>query len=260
MVRKRLLALSLMILLTACATSPTGRSQLMLMPEGQLTQMGFEAFEQIKNKEQIETAPEINAYVQCVVRELTRDLSGQWEVVVFKSDQANAFALPGGKIGVYSGLLKVAKNQHQLASVVGHEIGHVQARHSNERVSQEFAVSQSLALIQAIAAPQSATGQLVMGALGVGAQYGVLMPFSRIQESEADTIGLELMARAGFDPREAVQLWYNMEAAGGARPPEWLSTHPSHDTRIQDLQARMDKALALYQTARSQGRAPNCTY
>lgn len=246
-------------LLVACATSPTGRSQLVLMPDDQLTQMGFQAFEQIKKKTPVENDPAINQYVQCVVRELTRDLdSGAWEVVVFREDQANAFALPGGKIGVYTGLLKVARNQHQLAAVIGHEIGHVLARHSNERVSQQFAVKQGLGLIQAIAMPQSPTGQLLMGALGLGAQYGVLMPFSRIQESEADVIGLELMAKAGFDPRESIQLWMNMSQAGGARPPEWLSTHPSHESRIEELESRQAQALQLYEQARAAGRNPNC--
>lgn len=250
--------LAVCLLLVACAVSPTGRSQLMLMPEDQLAQMGLQAFEQIKQQERIETDPGINAYVHCVVKELTRDLGGPWEVVVFRSKQANAFALPGGKIGVYTGLLKVARNQHQLAAVIGHEIGHVLARHSNERVSQHFAVEQGLALIQAIAAPQSPTGQLAMAALGLGAQFGILMPFSRIQESEADVIGLELMAKAGFDPREAVQLWHNMERLNQASPPEWLSTHPSHETRIQELQAHLPRVLSLYEQARAMGRRPNC--
>ncbi len=248
-----------MLLLIACASSPTGRSQLLMMPEDQLAQMGVQAFEQIKQKETIEDDPRINSYVQCVVAELTRDLGGDWDVVVFRSEQANAFALPGGKIGVYSGLLRVAKNQHQLAAVIGHEIGHVLARHSNERVSQEMATKQALSILQAIAIPNSATGQLAMAALGLGAQYGVLMPFSRIQESEADVIGLELMAKAGFDPREAVALWHNMAQAGGASPPEWLSTHPSHASRIQELEAHMPQALSLYEAARAKGRNPHCT-
>ncbi|BCX89903.1 hypothetical protein MIN45_P2277 [Methylomarinovum tepidoasis] len=244
--------------LAACATSPMGRSQLVLMPEDQLVQMGLQAFEQIKRKETVETDPALNTYVRCVVDALTRDLGGQWDVVVFRSDQVNAFALPGGHIGVYTGLLQVAENQHQLAAVIGHEIGHVLARHSNERMSQQFAVQQGLALVQAIANPGSATGQLAMAALGLGAQVGVLLPYSRIQESEADLIGLELMARAGFDPREAVALWRNMDRAGKAAPPEWLSTHPSHETRIREIEAYLPKVMPLYQQARAQGRTPRC--
>ncbi len=258
MIGRFLTVLVMVWLLVSCATSPTGRSQLLMMPEDQLAQMGLQAFEQIKQKERVETDPKINAYVQCVVHELTQGWGGHWEVVVFRSEQANAFALPGGKIGVYSGLLKVARNQHQLAAVIGHEIGHVLARHSNERVSQEMATKQALSIIQAIAVPNSATGQLAMAALGLGAQYGVLMPFSRIQESEADVIGLDLMAKAGFDPREAIALWHNMAGMGGANPPEWLSTHPSHASRIQELEAHMPKALSSYAAAKARGRRPRC--
>jgi predicted Zn-dependent protease len=257
--KRYLLALGLVWILAACATSPTGRSQLVLLPEAQLAQMGFQAFEQIKRRERIETDPAVNAYVRCVADELTRLLGGRWEVVVFRSEKVNAFALPGGKIGVYTGLFKAARNQHQLAAVIGHEIGHVLARHSNERISQEFAVEQALGLIQALAAiPQSQTGQWLMAALGLGAQVGVLMPFSRLQEAEADVIGLELMARAGFDPREAIQLWHNMEEFSRQAPPEWLSTHPSHATRIQEVERRLPQVMPLYEAARSRGRTPTC--
>lgn len=258
MVQNAFLGLILASVLMACATSPTGRSQLLLMPEAQLAQMGLQAFEQIKQKEKIETDPAINAYVRCVVEEIASNLRGRWEVVVFRADRVNAFALPGGKIGVYTGLLKAARNQHQLAAVIGHEVGHVLARHSNERVSQEFAVEQALGLIQALAMPQSPTGRLLMGALGVGAQVGVLMPFSRVQEAEADVIGLELMAKAGFDPRQAIGLWHNMDRTSGPQPPEWLSTHPSHASRIQEIERYLPKVLPWYEEARATGRIPNC--
>ncbi len=256
--RRHLFALGLVWMLAACATSPTGRSQLILLPEAQLAQMGFQAFEQIKRKERIESDPAVNAYVRCVAKELTRLLGGRWEVVVFRSDKVNAFALPGAKIGVYTGLLKAARNQHQLAAVIGHEIGHVLARHSNERISQEFAVEQALGLVQALAMPQSPTGQWLMAALGLGAQVGVLMPFSRLQEAEADVIGLELMARAGFDPRETIRLWYNMEESARRTPPEWLSTHPSHATRIREIERRLPQVLPLYEVARNRGHTPDC--
>jgi predicted Zn-dependent protease len=181
-----------------------------------------------------------------------------WEVVVFRDDAANAFALPGGKVGVYDGLLNVAKSQDQLATVIGHEIAHVLSRHGNERVSQEFALQQGLTLIQAIAQPKTQMGQTLMGLLGVGAQFGILLPYSRIQESEADALGLQLMSRAGFNPRESVALWQNMEKAGGGQPPEFLSTHPSHGRRIQDLNSRMAQALQLQQQAQGSGRTPHC--
>ena len=142
---------------TACTTSPTGLSQFVLMPESQMEQMGLQAFTNIKGKTAVESNRVTNSYVQCVGNAITREVGGSWEIVVFKDDSANAFALPGGKIGVNTGLLKVAENQHQLATVIGHEVAHVLAKHSNERVSQKFAVEQGLGLLSAIASPQSGT-------------------------------------------------------------------------------------------------------
>ena len=256
---KRLTLLILgVVLTTACTTSPTGRSQFVLMPESQMEQMGLQAFTNIKSKTAVESSRVTNNYVQCVGNAITREVGGSWEIVVFKDDSANAFALPGRKIGVNSGLLKVAENQHQLATVIGHEIAHVLAKHSNERVSQKFAVEQGLGLLSAIASPQSGTGQTLMGLLGVGAEYGVLMPYGRIQESEADTLGLDLMAKAGFDPRESVKLWVNMGRANRGQPPEFLSTHPSHSTRINDLNARIPSALGLQSRAIQLGKRPAC--
>ncbi|MGR9105504.1 MAG: M48 family metallopeptidase [Gammaproteobacteria bacterium] len=246
--------------LISCATSPLGRSQLAFMPDSDIDRMGARAFEVQKKNLPLSKDPRTNQIVQCVAKTLTRQVKGNWEVLVFQEKNPNAFALPSGKIGVHSGLLKVAKNQHQLAAVIGHEIGHVIAHHSNERVSQQFAADAGLSLAEALvgATVSPGTGQLLMGAMGLGAQYGVLMPFSRIQESEADLIGLDLMAKSGFDPRESVQLWRNMAAAGGGGPVEFLSTHPSSETRIQDLQKRMPKAMQLWQNARSHGQQPKC--
>jgi predicted Zn-dependent protease len=265
--RNRLTFLILGIALaTGCATSPTGRSQLVLMPDSQMDQMGLQAFTNIKEKTPVETASTTNRYVQCVGNAITRVVGGSWEIVVFRDDAANAFALPGRKIGVNTGLLKVAENQHQLATVLGHEVAHVLAQHSNERVSQKYAVEQGLGLINAIASPQSGAGQTLMGLLGVGAEYGILLPYGRVQESEADILGLDLMAKAGFDPRESVKLWVNMGRklwvnmgrAGGGQPPEFLSTHPSHSTRIGDLNAHMPVALNLQSRASQQGKRPQC--
>jgi predicted Zn-dependent protease len=246
------------LLLGACTTSPTGRNQLVLMPDTQMDQMGLQAFTSIKDEKRVSSNRSSNRFVQCVANAITREVGGNWEVVLFEDDSANAFALPGGKIGVNTGLLKVAKNQDQLATVIGHEVAHVQAKHSNERVSQKFAVEQGLGLINAIANPTSGTGQTLMGLLGVGAQYGVLLPYSRIQESEADMLGLDLMAKAGFDPRESTQLWINMSKANEGEPPEFLSTHPSHSTRISDLQQRIPAALQLQQRAQRLGKHPDC--
>jgi predicted Zn-dependent protease len=178
-----------------------------------------------------------------------------WEVQVFADDDANAFALPGGKIGVYTGLLKVARTQDQLAAVIGHEVAHVLSRHANERVSTAYTAEAALTAVgtSGIVSPQ------LMGLMGLGAQVGVLLPFSRTQESEADILGLDLMARAGFDPRQSIALWQNMNASrkGGA-PPEFMSTHPSDATRMSKLNARMPHAMSLYQAAQAGGRRPRC--
>lgn len=246
------------LLLGACTTSPTGRNQLVLMPDSQMDQMGLQAFTSIKDEKPVSKSAGNNRFVQCVANAITREVGGSWEVVVFEDDSANAFALPGGKIGVNTGLLKVAANQHQLATVIGHEVAHVQAKHSNERVSQKFAVEQGLGLINAVANPTSGTGKTVMGLLGVGAQYGVLLPYSRIQESEADLLGLDLMAKAGFDPRESTRLWVNMSKQNQGAPPEFLSTHPSHSTRISDLEQRIPSALQLQKRAQQLGKRPDC--
>lgn len=255
----RLIAVfSLLLLVTACATSPTGRSQLKLFSQDKIAEMGAASYQQMKKKEPIDHSRADNRYVECVAHAITDITGGQWEVTVFDSDQVNAFALPGGKIGVYKGLLDVAETDDQLATVIGHEVGHVIAGHGNERISQQFATQGGLQALSAFlgAGGSGAGGQAIMSALGLGAQVGILLPFSRTQESEADTIGLELMARAGFDPRQSVQLWQNMAKAGGKKPAEFMSTHPSSQSRISNLSSHMNQAMQIYEQA---PRHPNCS-
>lgn len=248
--------------LTACSTSPTGRNQVLLYSESQLAQMGDQAFTGMKEELKISNKAVQNSYVECVANAITAQVptsvfSGQWEVVVFDDEQVNAFALPGGKIGVYTGLLNVAENQHQLAAVIGHEVGHVIADHGNERMSQSTLINVgSQAVGQVLAANEVPQSGPIMAAIGLGVQVGVQLPFSRTHESEADVIGLQLMAKSGFDPRQSVNLWQNMDAAsGGNRPMELLSTHPAPQTRIDNLQANMPAAYADYQ---STAYRPNC--
>ncbi|QTF93422.1 M48 family metallopeptidase [Halomonas sp. BM-2019] len=255
---------ALSLTLTACATSPTGRQQLTLVSDAQLNEMGAQAFEQYQ-QDLPQAGAAAQRYAQCVAEALIDALPAEqqraqdWQIRVFESEQANAFALPGGYMGVNTGLLRIAENQDQLATVVGHEIGHVLARHANERVSAQTATQLGLSVLSTASGMQGPAGEQMMGVLGLGAQYGVLLPFSRRHESEADVIGLRLMAEAGFDPRASVALWENMEAAGGgARPPAWMSTHPSQGQRMAGLQANMDDALARYEQARQAGRTPNC--
>jgi predicted Zn-dependent protease len=250
---------------SSCATSPEGRSQLKLLPEDQINSMGEQSFEQIKQDTPETKNENMRAYVQCIANAIIPQLDEDnnpalWEVRVFADDQANAFALPGNKIGVYEGLLKYAVNQHQVAAVMGHELAHVVAQHGNERVSDQLAAQAGLT-IAAIALGTSSTSDdnkaLVLAGLGLGVQYGMILPFSRTHESEADLIGVELMAESGFDPRESVKLWENMAKAGG-QAPEFLSTHPSSSTRIKDLNARMPRALDAYSKAQAKNKKPNC--
>jgi len=261
---KRILIFCLLALVLACAKSPLGRRQLTLMPDDQMNQMGIMAFDEMKTAVPIESDPLINAYVRCIADPIVAeavDQTGvaQWEIVVFQDETPNAFALPGGKIGVHTGLLTVAGTPDQLAAVIGHEVGHVIARHSNERVSTSYVAQTGLSIAQVMSGemdPQQQ--QYLMAALGIGAQVGIMLPYSRSHEREADLIGLDLMAQAGFDPEASVQLWYNMMAAGGGAPPEWLSTHPSGDSRIEELEERMPLAHGLFMTARQNGKHPRC--
>ena len=253
---------ALALTIGACATSPTGRKQVLLFSESQLAEMGDQAFTGMKEELKISNKAVQNSYVECVANAITAQVpntvfSGQWEVVVFDDEQVNAFALPGGKIGVYTGLLAVAENQHQLAAVIGHEVGHVIAEHGNERMSQSTLINVgSQAMGQILAANEVPQSGPIMAAIGLGVQVGVQLPFSRTHESEADIIGLQLMAQSGFDPRQSVNLWENMDAASnGERPIELLSTHPAPQTRIEDLEANMSSAYASYQSAPYR---PNC--
>ena len=256
------LIIGLCVFLSACATSPTGRKQLILVGDNQMNQMGITSFQQMKAAQKISRDADVNRYVHCVADAVLKAMpqrGGQgWEVVVFEESTANAFALPGGKMGVNTGLLKVAVDQNQLASVIGHEIGHVLAQHGNERMSLEFATQTGAQLLGAVIADTNEK-PLLMAAMGVGIHYGMKLPYSRTHEAEADMMGLELMARAGFNPEASVQLWRNMAAQQNQEaPPEFMSTHPAHSTRIEGLSANMGNALKLYQQARQQGRKPNC--
>ncbi|MCE7914099.1 MAG: M48 family peptidase [Nitrosomonas sp. PRO4] len=259
MKHRLILILTTLLFLASCATTPTGRNQLAFMPDAELDAMGLQAFSDMKNEKKISQNARENQFVNCIANTVTREVGGSWEVVVFEDKTLNAFALPGNKIGVHTGLVDLVDNQDQLASVIGHEIGHVLARHSNERMSQKLGAQMGVSLIAAVAAPQTALGQTALGLLGVGAQYGLIMPFSRLHESEADAIGIELMAKAGFNPAESITLWQKMaQASQGGQPPEFLSTHPSHETRIDDLRKHLVKANNLMLQAHKAGKKPNC--
>jgi predicted Zn-dependent protease len=205
-------------------------------------------------------------FVHCVATNIVESLEQphrdmNWELAVFDTAAANAFVMPGGKIGVFSGLLNVANNQHQLASVLGHEAAHVIARHPNKRQSRSQ-ITNAGVYIAAIVLGQGHGGltQTAYEGLSYGTQLGLLLPHTRAQESEADLLGLEYMANAGFDPRESVELWKKMsKERGGEAPPEFLSTHPADEKRIDALISMYPKTLMIFNKAKDQGKHPNCT-
>ena len=246
-------------LLAGCATttSPTGRRQYVGgVSQSQLDQMGAQAFAEAKAKEKIDTDPKQNAYVRCVVDALVARLPAQWrstrwETALFVDPEPNAFALPGGKVGVNTGIFTVARNQDELAAVLGHEIGHVVSHHHDERITRQMNAQIGVSLLGALLG--SGYGQL--GSEGVGVY---LLRNTREQEAEADVVGQRLMADAGFDPSKAVDLWQNMMAAGGARQPQWLSTHPDPENRIRTLRNDAPALMPVYAAARQAGRVPRC--
>jgi predicted Zn-dependent protease len=263
-----LLGLAITLLVSACATttSPTGRRQMVGgVSQTELDQLGAQAFAETKQKEKISTDGRQNGYVQCVVNALVAQLPSQyrgvrWETAVFVDPEPNAFALPGGKVGVNTGILTVAKNQDQLAAVIGHEIGHVISRHHEERLTRQMGAQTGLAVLGALAGAAYGEGaaSTVSQFGGAGAQAAFLLPGSRTQESEADVVGQRLMAEAGFDPAQAVNLWQNMMAASGGRSPQWLSTHPDPANRIRELQRDAPSLSGVFQQAQAAGRRPKC--
>lgn len=252
-----------LVVMVGCSSSPTGRKQFAVLPDNQMNEMGVQSFTEMKKETPASPDAKLSKQVQCVADSLIAVLPDKyrkqdWEVVLFDDEQVNAFALPGYKVGVYTGLLKVADNQSQLAAVVGHELAHVIARHGNERVSTQLATSQALSLGYQLSGEDSPEKIAIFQALGLGAQIGIILPFSRTHESEADLLGQEYMAKAGFDPRESVQLWRNMSASGDSKTPELLSTHPANSTRINGLQNAMPPNLATYEALVAQNKQAQC--
>lgn len=245
---------------SACTTvNETGRSQLMLVSAAQEANMGLSAFQQIKSEEKISTDPALNKRIQKIGKRIAEAVgrevpNAQWEFVVFDSPTVNAFALPGGKVGVYTGLIKLADSDDEIAIVMGHEIAHVTSRHGAERVSQNYAIT-GVGLLAAIGMEMKdvdpAKRNMALAAYGVGAQVGMALPYSRLHETEADSVGLRFAAGAGYDPRAGARFWKKMAAQGGQKPPEFLSTHPSDTKRIENLEKLAPQYMELYKKSRA---------
>jgi predicted Zn-dependent protease len=230
----------------------TGRKSHVGMSTQEEASLGLQTYQQVlAQSERVDSGPELDMVKRVASRLATATGKAgadfDWQMSLIRSSQINAFCLPGGKIVVYTGILPITQNEAALATVLGHEMAHATSRHGSQRVlEQNLAQTAMTGVAMSLSDMDYDKQRAVMGALGAGAQFGVLMPFSRKHESEADAIGLLYMARAGYDPRESVRFWQRMEHAGSAQPPEFLSDHPSHGTRIQQLEAEMPKALEEY--------------
>jgi len=250
------------LLIAACSTVPvTGRRQLNLIPGSQLNAMSFSQYDEfIKshklsgNVAQTNKVKNVGRKIQGAVERYFADQGDpgrlrdyKWEFNLVEDSAVNAWCMPGGKVVVYTGILPVTKDETGLAVVMGHEIAHAIANHGNERMSQGLiALTGGVALSKALENKSKETQDLFLAAYGVGAQVGVLLPYSRVQESEADHLGLIFMAMAGYDPRQAVSFWERMAAGSKGAPPEFLSTHPSDQTRIEKLKAEIPEAMTYY--------------
>ena len=257
------LLFAVVVLISACTTVPiTERRSLQILPDSELATLSLEQYSEVLKKSKLSNDPQklqmvrrVGGRIAQATEEFFRE-SGveeeiknyRWEFNVIEDDKVvNAWCMPGGKVAVYTGLLPVAGNETGLAVVLGHEIAHAIAKHGNERMSQGLLVQLGgLGLAAALGSQPAATTNLFMTAYGAGAQVGFLLPYSRVHESEADRIGLILMAKAGYDPRQAIPFWERMNAKGGSRPPEFLSTHPAPETRIESIKALIPEAMRYY--------------
>jgi len=261
--RRGLTALLAAGLLLGCTTVPiTQRQSFQMVPDGELASMGLQQYQDVlkksdlsRNGAQVQMVRTVGGRIARAAEAFLREQGFadkiadlKWEFNLIEEDKtANAWVMPGGKAAVYTGILKYTRNDTGLAVVLGHEVAHAIAGHGNERMSQGLLAQMGgAALSVALSQQPAATQSLFMNAYGIGANVGLLLPYSRLHESEADRIGLILMARAGYDPREAVPFWQRMNADGGSRPPELLSTHPAPETRIQEIQKHLPEALRYY--------------
>ena len=242
------------LVISACTTTPvSNRSALILIPKSQEISLGIQSYNEILKREKESEDTQLNQIIRRVGQRIASvsDMPKlEWEIKLIESDQKNAFALPGGKIAIYTGILSVAKNEAGLATVMSHEIAHVIARHGAQRMTQQMLL-QGAMIGAGLSMKNSTQRNIVLSALGVGVLYGFTLPFSRLHESEADQIGLIYMAKAGYDPNEAINFWQRFSQVKGDKGlPEWASTHPADVTRVQELRSYLSRAKYDYQNVK----------
>lgn len=249
-------------LLVSCSTVPlTGRKQFKLLPESQLMQMSLTEYRSFLSANKVVQGTEQSEMVRRVGNHISSSATGylnkigygdrvagyKWEFNLVEDKTVNAWCMPGGKVVFYTGILPVTQSEAGLAVVMGHEIAHAIARHGNERMSQQLMIMMGgIALDVALMNQREETRALFLTAYGIGSTVGVALPFSRKHESEADKMGLVFMAMAGYDPNESIAFWKRMAALGGQKPPQWMSTHPSDETRIKNLKKYIPEAMKVY--------------
>ncbi|MDR2301618.1 MAG: M48 family metallopeptidase [Deltaproteobacteria bacterium] len=266
--RSILCVLGLLCLLSGCTTVVgTGRSQLNMVSDDELNQAASLQYSQLikgshlsSDRQQTRMVKNVGARIAKAAERLMaaegrqHEISGyKWEFNLIDSKEVNAFCMPGGKVAFYTGIMPICQDEAGVAAVMGHEVAHALAKHGNERVSQQMMVgigANLLGIGLGIGGVSSGAADLIMTAYSVGSQFGVMLPYSRAHESEADRIGMTLMAMAGYDPHQAVELWKRMASSGGSSPPYFLSTHPSNQQRIQGLEKYMPEAMEYYQPAK----------
>lgn len=260
---KKFIALLVLVLSYSCTTTPvSGKKALLLTSSSSENQQGAEAYKEILTKEK-----EVTGTAQAkMVEEIGKRIAAvanqpdfQWEFKTLQSDEPNAFCLPGGKVAVYTGIFKYAQNEAGLATVMGHEIGHAIARHGGQRMTQAMIANAGMAGLAVVGLSKldDSKKAMALAALGAGVNYGIILPFSRSHETEADEIGLDLMAKAGYDPRESVNFWDRFSKAGGKAPPEFLSTHPASEKRRENLRSMLPKVMPDYEASSKYGIGRN---
>lgn len=256
-----MLLVSLFVIISCTTVAITGRKQFTIIPDSEMNSMSFAQYSQYLDSSEVITGTKeanmvksVGVKIQKAVEKyfdeqgMSNALDGyEWEFNLINEDIINAWCMPGGKVVFYTGIMPICKDEAGIAVVMGHEVAHAIAKHGNERMSQQMVVQLGgIALSKALEEKSETTRQIYMTAFGLGSQVGVMLPFSRLHESEADEMGLIFMAMAGYDPHHAVTFWQRMADLGGQKPPEFLSTHPSDETRIKDLKKLLPKALQYY--------------